>query len=214
MSNDFQLLINFLSKQNPKKNLVINNKKYQTNSRVIPYVNQKNKMKILIKKITGKQRILFTKEEDEKIISLVKIFGKNQWPVIAQFMEGRTAKQCRDRYSNYLVPGYFQGEWSKEDNLLIEIHNKVGSKWSYIKNYFPNRSANNIKNRWYYFLSKKTQNPINNIQSTNKNNDEQEVTNDTSTSYDDIFDYQVISENEQYEQLYGLNNFEIDDFNL
>ena len=104
-------------------------------------------------------RTLFKKEEEEKIKKLVKIFGTRHWDLVAQFMEGRTAKQCRDRYSNYLIPGFFQGEWSKEeDQLLIQLYKEHGPKWSTIKKSFHNRSANNIKNRWYYFLHKKVQN--------------------------------------------------------
>ena len=73
-------------------------------------------------------------------------------------MERRTAKQCRDRYTNYLVPGVFQGEWMKEeDKLLIQLYEKIGPKWSILQRYIPYRSATNIKNRWHYFLAK--QNP-------------------------------------------------------
>ncbi|KAK8880380.1 hypothetical protein M9Y10_003051 [Tritrichomonas musculus] len=101
-------------------------------------------------------RTHFTKDEDEKIRELVKKFGTKNWPVVAAFMKGRTAKQCRDRYSNYLIPGIFQGEWSKEeDELLIKLYKEIGSKWSVIQNYFPKRSSNSIKNRWHYFLCKK-----------------------------------------------------------
>lgn len=99
-------------------------------------------------------RVMFTKDEDEKIKQLVKKFG-TQWDLVAHFMERRTAKQCRDRYSNYLIPGFFQGEWSKEeDDLLTQLYNEIGPKWSVLQRYFPNRGANSIKNRWHYFLCK------------------------------------------------------------
>lgn len=101
-------------------------------------------------------RVLFKKEEDDQLKKLVKLFGKRHWEIIAQYMNGRTAKQCRDRYMNYLVPGYFQGEWSREeDELLIKLYKENGPKWSIIQKSFVNRSANNIKNRWYYFLYNK-----------------------------------------------------------
>ena len=98
----------------------------------------------------------FTKEEDDKIKKLVKQFGTGCWPIIASFMNGRTPKQCRDRYSHYLFPGIFQGEWSnEEDELLIKKYKELGPKWSYIQNYFPNRNAISIKNRWNYLLHQK-----------------------------------------------------------
>ncbi|KAK8840207.1 hypothetical protein M9Y10_031151 [Tritrichomonas musculus] len=103
-----------------------------------------------------KLRNHFTKEEDEKIKELVKIFGTHNWILISEFMVGRTPKQIRDRYSNYLIPGIFLGEWSKEeDELLIKLYGEYGSKWSIIQTFFPKRSTNSIKNRWHYFLNKK-----------------------------------------------------------
>ena len=67
-------------------------------------------------------RIPFSKEEDETIVRLTKTYGK-QWRLISNFVKGRTPKQCRDRYTNYLIPGFFNGEWSKdEDDLLIKLY--------------------------------------------------------------------------------------------
>lgn len=168
-------------------------------------MNKNNKSKI-------PQRILFRKDEDEKIKQLVNIFGTHNWSIIAQFIEGRTAKQCRDRYSNYLIPGYFQGEWSKEeDELLIKLYNELGSKWSNIKKYFPQRSSNNIKNRWYYFLNKKTQSienkdkliSNNNIQLTNTIPEINEKRNDKQSIDTDIF---IINDYEW--QLFQHNNYD------
>lgn len=123
------------------------------------FINDQN-TKSMLQPLHGKYlknlRTHFTKEEDERIKDLVKQFGTKNWSIIASFMNGRSAKQCRDRYSNYLVPGFFQGEWSnEEDELLKKLYKENGSKWSIIQTYFPNRSSNSIKNRWHYFLHKK-----------------------------------------------------------
>ena len=100
-------------------------------------------------------RVKFTKEEDDKIKQLVEKFGTHHWNLVALCMERRTGKQCRDRYFNYLIPGCFQGEWSKEeDELLIQLYSVHGPKWAAIKKFFPNRGYNNIKSRWYFFLRK------------------------------------------------------------
>lgn len=100
-------------------------------------------------------RVPFTKEEDERIIQLVNRFGCGKWDLVSHFMERRTAKQCRDRYTNYLIPGVFHGEWTKEeDDLLFQMYKNIGPKWSIIQRYVPSRSATSIKNRWNYFLSK------------------------------------------------------------
>ena len=39
----------------------------------------------------------WTAEEDEKIIELVKKHGAKQWTTIAEALDGRTGKQCRER---------------------------------------------------------------------------------------------------------------------
>lgn len=160
-------------------------------------------------------RKLFTKEEDEKIKKLVKIFGTRHWDLISQFIDGRTAKQCRDRYSNYLIPDYFQGEWSfEEDSLLIKLFNENGAKWSTIQKSFPNRSANSIKNRWHYFLRRKNNSKKNlkiNKESKSSNSIDEKHENqvelineiENENNDDDIFD-----QNEN-DDIFGLfNNME------
>lgn len=48
-------------------------------------------------------------------------------------MGGRTYKQCRERFTNYLRDGLNCGPWSKEeDALLLEMHYKIGNKWAEI----------------------------------------------------------------------------------
>lgn len=48
-------------------------------------------------------------------------------------MGGRTYKQCRERYTNYLKEGLNVGPWSKEeDRLLLSMHAKIGNKWAEI----------------------------------------------------------------------------------
>ena len=95
----------------------------------------------------------FTNEEDEKLRKLVKEYGAKKWDQIAQMMPGRTGRQCRDRYRNYLIPGFFNGQWSQEeDKLLHEKFNQMGPQWARMMQFFPGRSANSLKNRWNYFV--------------------------------------------------------------
>lgn len=120
------------------KSLIYKNTTVESIQKSIPQsnieLNNSNNQNI---RSSSNTRILFKKEEDEKIKDLVKIFGNRRWNLIAQFMEGRTAKQCRDRYSNYFMPGFFQGEWSKEeDSLLIKLFNEHGPRWSIIQKSF------------------------------------------------------------------------------
>lgn len=97
----------------------------------------------------------FTQEEDSKICHFVKIHGAKDWNIIAKNVPGRTGRQCRDRYQNYLFPGFFNGQWAKEeDDLLYEKYRLYGNKWSKITQFFPNRSSNSIRNRMKYLKRK------------------------------------------------------------
>lgn len=101
------------------------------------------------------QRKKFSSEEDEQLRDLVEQMGSRKWDQIAKQMPGRTGRQCRDRYQNYLIPGFFNGQWSRqEDNLLMQKYMEFGPQWSKMKPFFSNRSANSLKNRWNYFVSK------------------------------------------------------------
>lgn len=109
--------------------------------------NNKKNDKIIRKK--------FSKEEDEHLKKLVEQIGCQKWKNIAKHMPGRTGRQCRDRYQNYLVPGFFNGHWSKdEDVLLLKLYKEYGSKWSQMTKFFNSRNSNSLKNRWNYYISK------------------------------------------------------------
>lgn len=52
------------------------------------------------------------------------------WPHVARVVgNGRTAKQCRDRWLNYLRPGIKKGNWSREEESLLEdMYDAFGPK--------------------------------------------------------------------------------------
>lgn len=112
----------------------------------------------------------FTQQEDERLVSLIKENGAKRWKSIAKKMQGKTARQCRDRYMNYLREGLGNSPWTEdEDYLLSEKVKEIGTHWSKIAIFFKGRSTNNIKNRWYTFHLKKKMRPKNNIQHNTNN---------------------------------------------
>jgi len=99
------------------------------------------------------ERRIFTEDEDTKLSSLVSVFGINKWPYIARLMDNRTARQCRERYNNYLSPQISNAVWTnEEDLLLIELYKEYGTCWAKMVKHFNRRSGNNIKNRWNTYL--------------------------------------------------------------
>lgn len=128
-------------------------------------------------KSNNKQRTRFTKEEDDLLRDLVESHKeKFDWNQIASMMPGRTTRQCRDRYANYLRPQLVNGAWTKEeDQLLEEMYEKYGPQWSKIARHFPNRSDVNIKNHHTCIVNKlfrqqKEKNKSINTETNNSNN--------------------------------------------
>jgi hypothetical protein len=54
----------------------------------------------------------FGSAEDEMLILAVRLLGPCNWAAIAALVPGRSGRQCRDRYQNYLRPGYARVEWT------------------------------------------------------------------------------------------------------
>ena len=103
----------------------------------------------------SQKRKYFTKQEDELLKVAAMLYGERSWNLIAESVPGRTPKQCRDRWVNYLQPSLQNNPWSKEeDKLLLSLVNTHGTHWTKMKSNFPNRSSNCIKNRWYWLTKK------------------------------------------------------------
>ena len=98
----------------------------------------------------------FTREEDEKLMRLVKKFGTKSWEEVSKFMPRRCGRQCRDRYNNYLLENFTKGPWTpEEDNFINQKYDEIGPHWVEISKMMPGRSGNDVKNRWHKTLSKR-----------------------------------------------------------
>lgn len=95
------------------------------------------------------------KEEDHAIVELVNKYGKS-WSKISKILGTRNGKQIRDRFINVLDPEIKKGKFTDdEDKKLIMLFNQYGSKWATISKYYPNRTADMIKNRFHSSIKKK-----------------------------------------------------------
>jgi hypothetical protein len=98
----------------------------------------------------GVARRPFQPGEDALLIQILQTQVFLNWDVVAQQFNGRTARQCRERWMNYLSPSVRTGQWTREeDERLLALVNEHGRSWSVLSRLFNGRSENDIKNRWY-----------------------------------------------------------------
>ena len=100
-----------------------------------------------IKKLHPK--VKFTVSEDHQLVKLVEELGTQDWNVIASKMENRNARQCRERWENYLSPSVNRAPFTpEEDLLLMQKYQELGAKWVSISKSFNNRTDISVKSRW------------------------------------------------------------------
>lgn len=102
------------------------------------------------------KRYAFTSEEDEKLKKLVETCGKYlDWRSIAFDMKGRTPRQCRDRYNNYLKTDIQLDHWKvEEDQFILNQVENIGTKWQRIASMMSGRTANSVRNRYFNLFRK------------------------------------------------------------
>lgn len=96
-------------------------------------------------------RARWTTCEDKMLTDAVRATPMqiSRWRKISSQVEGRSPKQCRERWTNHLSPSNFKTKWCvDDDNHLMEMVCTHGRKWSFISRKMNGWSQNAIKNRW------------------------------------------------------------------
>ncbi|MFS7958914.1 putative transcription factor MYB-HB-like family [Helianthus anomalus] len=105
----------------------------------------------------GLRRGPWTVEEDHKLMTFILNNGIQCWrivPKLAGLM--RCGKSCRLRWINYLRPDLKRGGFTEaEEDMIIQLHSRLGNRWSKIAAQFPGRTDNEIKNHWNTRIKKK-----------------------------------------------------------
>ena len=98
----------------------------------------------------------WTPEEDEILTKWINEHGERGWSKVAALLEGRIAKQCRERWMNCLKPDIKKTQWTEEeDNTIIRLQKEMGNKWAQMSQVLVGRTDNQIKNRWNSVLKKR-----------------------------------------------------------
>ncbi|KAH0792771.1 Myb-like DNA-binding domain containing protein [Histomonas meleagridis] len=97
-----------------------------------------------------RNRFKFEKHEDEKLKELIAKYGTHSWKKVAEEMEGRNVRQCRERWKHYLSNDMKNNPWSKEEEiLLLQKVAEVGHKWTRLAKLFPERTDIQLKLHWH-----------------------------------------------------------------
>lgn len=87
----------------------------------------------------------------------IKRYPNCTWSAIARKAGlQRCGKSCRRRWMNHLRPHLKRGKFGVEEiQLIMELRDVVGNRWSEIASHLPGRTDNDVKNLWYAILKKK-----------------------------------------------------------
>ncbi|KAJ6007991.1 hypothetical protein N7540_011967 [Penicillium herquei] len=104
-------------------------------------------------------RRLWSKLEDERLVSLVQRFGdqrgkEGNWKEISRHLPGRSNKDCRKRWFHSLDPALRKGRWSKEeDELLLAAYRQLGPAWKDIALLIEGRKDDQCAKRYNDILN-------------------------------------------------------------
>ena len=98
----------------------------------------------------------WTRGEDDLLLSLINPYvesgsvKKINWSSIAGKIDGRNAKQCRERWFLNLDPSINRGPWTpEEDRRLLELSRQCGGRWALISKNMEGRTENAVKTRFH-----------------------------------------------------------------
>ncbi|EOA20404.1 hypothetical protein CARUB_v10000715mg [Capsella rubella] len=99
---------------------------------------------------SGLKKGPWSSAEDDILIDYVNKHGEGNWNAVQKHTGlFRCGKSCRLRWANHLRPNLKKGAFSQEEEqLIVELHAKMGNRWARMAAHLPGRTDNEIKNYW------------------------------------------------------------------
>jgi hypothetical protein len=101
----------------------------------------------------------WSKDEDIKLKDAVQRYGGKNWAAIAALVQGRTKKQCQNRWYRVLDPDIHRanepaGKWSEDEDIKLKdaVQTHCGKNWSAIAALVPDRTKLQCHKRWNDYL--------------------------------------------------------------
>uniref|UniRef100_A0A6Q2ZHC2 V-myb avian myeloblastosis viral oncogene homolog-like 2b n=1 Tax=Esox lucius TaxID=8010 RepID=A0A6Q2ZHC2_ESOLU len=104
---------------------------------------------------SGRVKVKWTQDEDDKLKALVLNLGTSDWKCIASLIPNRSEHQCQHRWLKVLDPDLVKGPWTKEeDEKVIELVNRYGNKqWAMVAKHLKGRLGKQCRERWHNHLN-------------------------------------------------------------
>jgi hypothetical protein len=97
--------------------------------------------------------VRFQAAEDDHVMDVVFSLGTDSWTKIASDVPGRTARQCRERWTHYLCTDRNQSSWTEEEDLLLIAKiGEVAARWVHLANIIGTHTDVDVKRRWTYLF--------------------------------------------------------------
>uniref|UniRef100_A0A7S0ZDU4 Uncharacterized protein n=1 Tax=Timspurckia oligopyrenoides TaxID=708627 RepID=A0A7S0ZDU4_9RHOD len=112
-------------------------------------------------------RLRWTPEEDEILLTEVRLHGPRRWDRIAERLPGRNGQHVRLRYANYLKFSNDDKErsyTSEEDRMILAAGANNQNKWSQVAKEIR-RGNNDVKNRYYLLVRRISKSNVDSKQS-------------------------------------------------
>ena len=140
--------------------------KYFIEGRTLPQIKHYwNKINVL------KRGDNWSEDENRQLLLAVKKCGTHNWRKVAQYLPGRSNRQCRERYMMRLNFGNARklGDWTAaEDKLILELAPKHNFKWVQMEPLIKGRNARQIASRYDLLIKYKSKEKDNKIKKKGK----------------------------------------------